>query len=1013
MRQKTNYTHAARLCGMLLLCTATAFASPITGFVWNDLNRNGIQDGGEPGLDSVLVHLQDTSGNVIDSVYTDSVGNYSFDVVAAGLYVLHFDSPDGLVPTLPGQGTVDTLDSDINALGETDTFTNVVNMARTFDAGFATFTLQCPNDITVATIDSGGIIVNFSGPEAATGCPNDSIIIVQLQGPISGDTFPLGITTICFTISDSCDNADTCCFNVTVLAAQDTGLAINCPANITVNATPGSDSTVVNYTLPTGETSCSGDSVSVVQIQGPASGGNFGDGVTQVCFALSDTCGNSDTCCFTVTVMPDTASVGGDISGFVWLDQNTNGLQDGGEPGLDSVLVRLLDSSDSSVAITYTDSGGNYSFDSVATGTYSIHFANPGGGLFQTLPNVGSNDAIDSDADAFGLTDTFSFVSGQTLDFDAGFTDSVQGCFTPVTVEISNIQCDSANGTFTFVITASGGTGAWGWDLLPDLMMVPYDTPVTLGPYPIANGPVTLTINDHDNPACTATFTVDPGDCGPVDTTFSIVCPDNITVNAAGNDTSAVVTFVTPSVSTACLGDSLNIVQTQGPASGGAFPIGTSTVCFSVSDTCGNSGTCCFQVTVLPPADSGVVFSNCSSDITITVALDDSTAVVSFNTPTATTNCPGGFVSVVQIQGPASGDTLPLGNTEICFVGTDNCGNSDTCCFTISVVASPDSGVVINCPQDITLTATGGNGVAVSFNDPIGFTSCAGDSISVVQTQGPASGAVFPVGNTEVCFTISDTCGNADSCCFTVTVLPQTPGAPVCDEKTIGCIKYELLGIDLDADKNRTYSIRVTNNCTKGMIYTAFQIPDGVNAIAPLENSIYTTPGGREYDVRNPNFSPFYSIRFKSRTDSISGGESDIFEYTLPPQAAPDYIHVITRVYPKVFYETHLNTFDCVPTSPTPHPVVPPSVPGNDVKLSLYPNPSNGTVLVDLSPWKGQVIKVAVLNSQGQVVHTLTVKASEAPLSLTLSSKLSDGLYFVEIVPEQGQRKAQQFLLQH
>ena len=54
--------------------------------------------------------------------------------------------------------------------------------------------------------------------------------------------------------------------------------------------------------------------------------------------------------------------------------------------------------------------------------------------------------------------------------------------------------------------------------------------------------------------------------------------------------------------------------------------------------------------------------------------------------------------------------------------------------------------------------------------------------------------------------------------------------------------------------------------------------------------------------MRNPNFSPFYSIRFKSTADSLANGESDIFEFTLPAQADVDYFHVVARVSVKVFY---------------------------------------------------------------------------------------------------------------
>lgn len=554
----------------------------------------------------------------------------------------------------------------------------------------------------------------------------------------------------------------------------------------------------------------------------------------------------------------------GSISGFVWNDLNTNGIQDAGEPGRDSVWVFLLDPAGNQVAGIQSDANGNYAFDSVAAGNYVIRFANPGG-VWQTLKDQGNNDSKDNDADPFGYTDQFSLTDGQSLDFDAGFTTEPQGCFTPITIMISAITCndngtpDPDDDTFTFGITALGGTGPWGWDMLPDLMMIPYGTTHVFGPFQIVDGAVTITINDHDNPDCIATATVNP----------------------------------------------------PAPCS-----------------------------TPLPPSADTLIL-NCSANV-ITTTADSNGTTVTFAPPTVTATCPGG-ATVTQIQGPVSGSTFPVGTTDVCFAAVDTCGNADTCCFQI-----------------------------------------------IVNSQ------------------------------------PPTPGN--CDEKVIGCIKYELLDITLDADKNRTYRIRVTNNCTGKLIYTAFQLPNGVTAMAPPDNSIYTAPSGREYAVRNPNFSPFYSIRFKSQMDSISNGQSDIFSYTLPAQSAPDYIHVIVRVYPKVFYEAHLNTFDCVPITvpkpadmdnPTPADLVTPeeypdAAPlakiSPNAPLKIYPNPTAGALSADLSPWSGQSVKVSVLNGQGQVMTSVSAEANDQPYNIGINGNLSDGLYFIEVIPAEGTRKVQQFV---
>ncbi|MEZ4966872.1 MAG: SdrD B-like domain-containing protein [Saprospiraceae bacterium] len=476
-------------------------------------------------------------------------------------------------------------------------------------------------------------------------------------------------------------------------------------------------------------------------------------------------------------LFPAARSSAASVGGFVWDDLNTNGIQDAGEPGLPAIWVFLIDPDGNQVGGQLTDMGGFYQFDNVLPGDYRLHFANPGG-IWQTLPDQGNDDSIDSDPDAFGYTMLFSLSDSDALDFDAGFTTVPQGCFTPVTISVSAIACDDngtadpSDDTFTFAITATGGTGPWGWDMLPDISMIPYGTPYVFGPFQVVNGAVTITINDHDNPDCIATVTVDP------------------------------------------------------------------------------------------PAP-------CSST-------------------------------------PPAGDA--------------------------------------------------------------------------------------------------------------------------CDVKIAGCVKYELLGITLDADKNRTYTIRVTNNCTAKLIYTAFQLPDGVVALDPLNNSVYTTPAGREYDVRNPNYTPSYSIRFKATTDSISNGESDEFSYTLPQQSAPDYIHVVTRVYPKTFYEAHLNTFDCVPVSvPKPaaadqgdaaatgksdeRPGAIERVTGAQ-RFAVYPNPSDGPLFVDLSAWSGQTLRVSLLNSLGQYLSSEAVDAGNEVYTPEISARLSNGIYFIEVIAPGGERQIRRFAMQ-
>ncbi len=54
------------------------------------------------------------------------------------------------------------------------------------------------------------------------------------------------------------------------------------------------------------------------------------------------------------------------VGDFVWVDQNGNGIQDSGEPGVANLTVQLLNSAGTVVATTTTNSSGKYSFTNIA-----------------------------------------------------------------------------------------------------------------------------------------------------------------------------------------------------------------------------------------------------------------------------------------------------------------------------------------------------------------------------------------------------------------------------------------------------------------------------------------------------------------------------------------------------------------------------------------------------------------------------------------------------------------------
>lgn len=350
------------------------------------------------------------------------------------------------------------------------------------------------------------------------------------------------------------------------------------------------------------------------------------------------------------------------------------------------------------------------------------------------------------------------------------------------------------------------------------------------------------------------------------------------------------------------------------------------------------------------------------------------------------------------------------GTVTLTLPATSGCDTLAT--YFLQYLQDPGAVVSIDCPDDVNIPSQAGTGpVVVNYDLPVAASDCPCPGTALTLTEGLASGSLFPVTTTKVCYVASDSCGNTAKCCFNVTVREELP----CDVKTIGCMKYELLDIKRHASTlHLTYRIRVTNTCANKMIYTAIQIPDGLVAEDPANNSVYHSEDGRAYDVRNPNYSPFYSIRFKSQADSLANGDSDIFEYSLPPQADVDYIHVTSRLYPQIFYEAHLNTFNCPVEIVNDKPANGADRSAAQVAsgLVVYPNPSSGTFLVDLSSWQGQKVQLRLVNALGQTVQQRALTAEAAPLHLHWSDSQANGVYFLEAATENGEKRSARVVLQ-
>jgi hypothetical protein len=367
--------------------------------------------------------------------------------------------------------------------------------------------------------------------------------------------------------------------------------------------------------------------------------------------------------------------------------------------------------------------------------------------------------------------------------------------------------------------------------------------------------------------------------------------------------------------------------------------------------------------------------------------------------------CPG---DTVVLEGVAY--TQPDTVQDIVLPATTGC---DTLATYILSYLSPQqpTAIGLQCPSDIAVTVpAGGGGAVITFPDPVASSDCPCPGLELQQTSGLASGELFPGGVTDVCFFAKDSCGNQSECCFSVTVNEED----ACDVKTIGCMRYELLSITRDNEGDKTYRIRVTNYCADEMVHVAIQLPNGIIADQPDNGTFYTAPSGIPYLVRNPHHSPQHCIRFKTAgTAGIKNGESDVFKYTIPEQAQPDYIHVTARIQPAVYYSAHLNTFFC-PITYEPEPwskppnkqnTIVPMANDQEPFVKVYPNPGSGTFNVTLDRWAGEKVDVKVYTIEGKLLHSTTWTSGASTYTLDLPPNAAAGSYLLNLLFDDGRQE--------
>ena len=185
----------------------------------------------------------------------------------------------------------------------------------------------------------------------------------------------------------------------------------------------------------------------------------------------------------------------------------------------------------------------------------------------------------------------------------------------------------------------------------------------------------------------------------------------------------------------------------------------------------------------------------CPARRVVDAAPGQCSAVVAFALPTAASPC--GTVTVKQTLGPPSGSAFPVGSTTLAFQAVSTDGAKKTCYTSIKVVDREPPKIACLPDTVITAKATSPAGAVWHYALPAATDNC--PKVRVEVTQGLQSGALFPLGVSEVVFAALDQQGNRTECHRRVTVkaapaavvtvvkaaapVPPVPKAPVAAQR--------------------------------------------------------------------------------------------------------------------------------------------------------------------------------------------------------------------------------------
>lgn len=684
-----------------------------------------------------------------------------------------------------------------------NTTTVTINTAAAFTT--------CPSNFTTST-DHGSCdaVVTYNPGLSGTPAPSVSYSFSGAtsgsgSGDGSGATFGIGTTTVTLTATNICGST-TCVFTITVedneapvIEGENTNLTVD------FNAASGYPA---SYTE---------DGITFLSLYGNSShvhlGDNNNDGSNDIL--------NHSGCCST----PYRLTVGNNVS-FTLVSMEVKSLS--GNPTF------YVYPTGASVSITST---GTYTFPSGFANVTEIRWSQPSGSMVidnvvvstKTTGSCPADISVANDADTCGAHVTYSASVTDNCSASLSFSPASGSFFSLGTTEVTVTATDASNNTSscTFDVTVSDTQDptiacAGNQAKNNDQGKCSYQAVGSeFDPSTDDNCSVASVTNNYNNAASlsgavfnlgttTVMWTVTDGSGNTSSCSFDVVVSDNenpvITCAASqtrstdqGNCSYQTVgTEFDPSTSDNCsVATVTNDYNNGSSLSGAVFPLGTTTVVWTVTDGSGNSAACSMDVTV---EDNENPSASCQND---TVTLSNggasiSTADINLN---SSDNCGISAFSLDQ----TTFDCSHIGSNTVTLTVTDNSSNTSTCQATVTVVgviptcsitSSPNTGGTV-IGGTTTYAATNqmflGYGpqsmnISCSASGGPGFTySWTGSGLSSTSIANPVFTPTAG-GNYTLTCTVTNSYGCTVTCSITICVIDVTgSGGSAKNPKVIVC----------------------------------------------------------------------------------------------------------------------------------------------------------------------------------------------------------------------------------